>query len=110
MQNESSNSYIRDNSNLWKTSKYYGYITSRIYLGSYSNIPIDQINKEYTYVKGSWSHLDYIRNSNKSNLYTASTFATKFLGNYMSKQSHLQKKQNRIILKNASPFLFLNNI
>jgi hypothetical protein len=51
--------YIRPSiSDSWVDSKYFGYITSRIYNGSDKDLELLPEWKEYNFIPGSWSHLD----------------------------------------------------
>lgn len=76
--------------NSWIDSEYFGYITSRIYLGQYDNLDESKINKKYEYVEGSWSDLANRLGNDKANLYTASSFSSRFLIDYLTKNKHKQ--------------------
>lgn len=98
----------------WIESKYFNYIDSRIYLGSYEDLPVQPEWKEYKFIPGSWSHMEYISasswpntiigssdvgtevalatppNKGRVNLFTASSYATKYLADYI-KNSKLNR-------------------
>lgn len=70
---------------------YSGYIDSRIYLGSYQNLPIDPSWNTYKVSQDSWSykvnngeiHINFDSKDQEITLFTASSFATNYLANYL---------------------------
>lgn len=73
---------------LTHNNHYSGYIDSRIYLGSYHNLPIEDSWKEYKYISNSWSdNINQIESGNQLskliNLFTASSFANSHFAHYL---------------------------
>jgi len=107
----------------WIQSQYFGYIDSRIYLGTYEDLPIQSEWKEYNYIPGSWSHMEELcsqpfgqgstkevvpafKNKGRANLFTASSFATKYLADYMKRtgknRTHYRSRINLESLRKNS--------
>lgn len=74
------NSTFSSNNDAWIKSNYFGLISSRIYLGSDTAELVEQ-NFKYTFEKGSWSHLVGKHLTEELNTFTASSYASYYLGN-----------------------------
>lgn len=83
------------NNDSWVNSKYFGFISSRIYAGTLNNLTVNY-SKEYKFVKGSWSSMTNNCSNGFINNYAASTYSTKFLANYISRSL-------------SNKFIFANN-
>lgn len=83
-------------------NNYSGYLSSRIYQGSYDNLIIENSWNEYTFVDGSWSYHELnfmkenkfitahqnleLKEKRRVNLFTASSYATNQLANFISEK------------------------
>lgn len=110
--------------NSWYTSKYFGWVTSRIYNGSMDDIEIQPEWKEYSFVQNSWSYIDAKKhgqpivlsnktthslplfkldpenNSSQTDLFNASSLATEYLLNYLTESGTGKSKYKNSTMMN----------